>query len=159
MMPKGPDYIGRIGSSGIQEIIGLTPVAGNTLALASTPTITSGTQIFDFNYTPTRIGSKIIFTSHLHFARVSGGSDAVGYALFIDNATNAVAVSTKRAVTLDISENIHMRHEFNTESLDQINFKCRIGTNGGFNIELNSESGSDYGGLLKSWATVEEFLV
>jgi len=139
------------------EIVGELTIGTTTTPFDNTiPQITEGNEVFNFNYTPKKIGSLIRLFSQLMPSN-SGASAILASSLFIDSGVNAIRTTTTRQDIVDRLTGSILRHEFVTVSLSPINFQIRSGSSAAGTIILNNNGNvANYGDTINSWIELEE---
>lgn len=140
------------------EIIGQTNVGTTTIPNDNTPPqISEGNLVFDMDYIPRKIGSIIKVESFVPYRPYTGTTIGI-YALFIDDAVDAVRVATAAQPAASDTCHPHLYYKFTSTALVSINFKFRIGAPG-INVGDISvgSSGQNFGNTIRSWARIQEW--
>ena len=137
----------------VVEIIGSISLGSAIIPSDNTiPQISEGNEVFNFNYTPKKIGNKVSITSVIHINQTNSANNLI--ILFIDGASDAVTGGANTTDTANRWYPYELYYELIAASLSPINFQIRTGTSG--TISLNNSAGVTWGNIVKSWAVVEE---
>jgi hypothetical protein len=122
----------------------------------SIPQNSEGLNIFSVSITPRNASSILEIHGLLYANAVSGAGNEVVAALFLDNAANAIfAASAEEASNGIVVLPIYFEHTASTTS-EHI-YALRYGADAG-SARLNTASGNNLGGVMRSWLRVKERL-
>jgi hypothetical protein len=155
----------KYGSTQLSEVYVQTKTASSAASASTATTIpfdtsipqnSEGANIFSVSITPRNASSIIEIEGVLYMEAANGAGVELIAALFLDNAASAIFAASTEAVSNGVVA-LPFTHEHTASTTSEHIYALRYGADTG-SARLNTGSGNNLGGVMRSWLRVKERL-